>query len=255
LNSGRGRQKYFYVSDDGSELCWCNVNYVSPQRLEYSKDPLKFKTIPAQPDPDQVILLADVETVVFGPRTDGFGAYGWNEKSPFNCFSLVLPEETVDIECPDRNTFMTWFMGLQYLTPLSFQHLSRGMVCWYRAYVISLIKAKEMGMNVQEYWKVLVQQAKTATSVKVKAKVPPSSYLHQRRLSDITSAKKFNAIDSVLQSLSTGSTITLSSMLAAEKSEKPADSKENVRRLLLWRESDASEMEHERPSELEYSII
>jgi hypothetical protein len=231
---------------------------VSSQRLEYIKDPTKFKKVPAQPDPEQVILLADVETVVFGPRTDGFGGYGWNAGIPYNCFSLVLPEETVDIECPDRKTFMTWFMGMQYVTPLSFQHLSRGMVCWYRAYVISMIKAKENGMSVQEYWKMLVEQAKSAKKTLSPAKVPPASYFNQRRLSDITSAKKLNALDNVLQCISTGSSITLSLMLLSEKSEKPnqVHSKENVKRLLLWRESDMSEQEAEnhKPS-IEYSLV
>ncbi len=260
FESGSGRAKYFFVSQDGSELYWCSLSNVSSQRLEYIKDPTKFKKVPDQPHPDKVIILADVETVVFGPRTDAFGGYGWNAGLPYNCFSLILPEETVDIECPDRKSFMNWFLGLQSLTPLSFQHLTRGMVCWYRAYVISMIKAKELGLNVQEYWKMLVDQAKASKTAGLQPKIPPASYLHQRRLSDITSAKKLNAIDNILQSLSTGSSITLSSMLISDKTEKPVQSshsKENVKRLLLWRESDMSEAdehENQKPS-MEFSVI
>jgi hypothetical protein len=151
---GQQRSRFFYVSEDGTELFICKNSGVT-------------KVLGMKPVPERVILLADVEFVTFGPRTEAFGEFDWVEGHPFNCFSLIFGEhDSVDIECPDRESFMLWFLGLQSLCPMSFTNLTRGMLSWYRAYCISLIKARFSGMDLREYWHMMVAQARAEMSSK-----------------------------------------------------------------------------------------
>jgi hypothetical protein len=150
-SKGHASERHFYVSEDGSELCWRRVKFTTKKLVKK----LLFQNIPVKK-----VILADVKQVVLGPRTPGFVKYDWQTGCPWNCFSLVMHDRCVDIECKSREEFMIWFQGLQYLCPLSPKSLSRAQVNWLRMLLKTSQMATEMSVDVQDVWRMLVKESR-----------------------------------------------------------------------------------------------
>lgn len=102
------------------------------------------------------MILADVRGIVFGPRTERFDDYDWLKSQPYNCFSIICDGRTLDIECKTREQFMTWFLGMQALCPLSHKFWNRGQLNWHRALYKTLQIAGNNGVDITTVWNDLV---------------------------------------------------------------------------------------------------
>jgi hypothetical protein len=102
------------------------------------------------------VILADVRGIVFGPRTERFDSYDWLKWQPYNCFSIIMDGRTLDVECKTREQFMTWFLGLQALCPLSHKFWNRGQLNWHRALYKTLQIAGNSGVDITTVWNDLV---------------------------------------------------------------------------------------------------
>jgi|NOAtaT_7_FD_contig_31_651651_length_1296_multi_9_in_0_out_0_1 hypothetical protein len=107
----RAEKRFFRVTPDGSEL-----RYRKPSGRT-----------------EKVLELASVSDIIFGPRTRRFEDYDCIGGKPYNCFSIVYPRGTLDIECSSREELMNWLQGLQLLCPLSHYFLSRAQINFQRA--------------------------------------------------------------------------------------------------------------------------
>eukprot|EP00475_Leptophrys_vorax_P009988 TRINITY_DN1665_c0_g1_i1.p1 TRINITY_DN1665_c0_g1~~TRINITY_DN1665_c0_g1_i1.p1 ORF type:complete len:216 (+),score=38.35 TRINITY_DN1665_c0_g1_i1:182-829(+) len=63
---------------------------------------------------------------------------------------------TLDIECKTREQFMTWFLGLQALCPLSYKFWNRSQLNWHRALYKTLQIAGNSGVDITTVWNDLV---------------------------------------------------------------------------------------------------
>eukprot|EP00475_Leptophrys_vorax_P045618 TRINITY_DN953_c0_g2_i1.p1 TRINITY_DN953_c0_g2~~TRINITY_DN953_c0_g2_i1.p1 ORF type:complete len:312 (+),score=66.98 TRINITY_DN953_c0_g2_i1:68-1003(+) len=138
--SGDRHKRYFYVSDDGTELQW-------------KKHRIGSKV--------SSIELASVRQLIIGPRTERFSKYDWISGRPWLCMSLVTDSRTVDIECKDVEEFDIWFQGLAALVPTSKDTLyTRGRILWQRALIKSIqISVKSKMNSLELVWQELVNSA------------------------------------------------------------------------------------------------
>jgi hypothetical protein len=122
-DGSRSRQ-WFSVSPDGSDLAWNGFGKILAKLLLTKSEQ---------------ISLADVDGLVPGPMTVHFQLNDWSVYNPANCFTIVLRNSLVCVECPDRETFMCWFLGLQSLCPMNSAHyISRAKLNWIRMYWLQL---------------------------------------------------------------------------------------------------------------------
>lgn len=138
---GKSTHRHFRITKDGTELKWSKFNGVP----KISK-----------------IELATVVQIVIGPRTQIFrtAQYDWKTQKPWNCFSLVTRERSLDIECLSRDQYVTWILGLQSLVPLTFRLHSRATIHWHRALFKTVQIAQNTLLPVSEVWHVIVDDAK-----------------------------------------------------------------------------------------------
>lgn len=141
-SDGIPTKRFFFINQDGTELRWTHSSDHS--RVYQSK----------------AILLADVKSIVFGPRTPKFAKFDWINGKPYNCFSIIVENRertlTLDMECETREDFMNFYFGIQALAPLSHKSLSRAQVNWYRSLYKSLQIAKKDKISASEVWRQLV---------------------------------------------------------------------------------------------------
>jgi hypothetical protein len=78
-------------------------------------------------------LVADIQSMSYGPGSERFGRYDFENGKPYLCFSLYLHDRTVDLECEDESQLTMWYMGLQTLAPMSRYNITRGRLLWERA--------------------------------------------------------------------------------------------------------------------------
>lgn len=125
---------FFYVNDVESELRWF-------QSTSGDFDPLA---------PVYKIQLGDIVEIKFGPFLPGFTYYDWEDRHPYNCFSIVIygTKHQLNLECSNRVEFFQWFLGLQHLAPLSHRHISRGRLLWARAIFKLLLRSNLSGSKM-----------------------------------------------------------------------------------------------------------
>jgi len=114
--SGKMVTRFVYLSPDCTELRWKKVFK-------------GYKTIGTTK-----MELATVESLLCGPRTHPFESYDWVNGKPYNCFSLMCMERSVDFVCSDKETFMNWYLGLQFFVPMAHSHLNRAQLNWHRMF-------------------------------------------------------------------------------------------------------------------------
>jgi hypothetical protein len=121
--AGKAAERWFKVSEDGTELCWGKVD-------EKTKVPLKSGLFNRK----KRFPLADVTRIRYGSsNSKRFSKYNLSAKSmPWMAFSIYFPEKTLDLVCRSEKDINTWFQGVQALSPLSTGYLSRGGVIWRR---------------------------------------------------------------------------------------------------------------------------
>jgi len=135
-------KRTFSISKDETELVWKHVGKFTS---------LKVSKIP----------FASVKNVVYGPRTPGFKTFDWKVGKSWLCFSVICEERNVDIECPDLETFETWFFGVQQLALLSHKFLTPRQVNWRRALFKTAQLSLVCEMPLDDVWHELVRLAKS----------------------------------------------------------------------------------------------
>jgi len=156
--NGKSEERFFWVNDDGSELRWAKPS-IKSQKLEADLAAGTIST--AKITSYKKLELGDISFMVFGPRTKRFIGYDWLRAHPEDCFSVILPDgETLDIECPNRQEFMNWYLGIRCLAPLSRKTYDRAQINWHRALYRTMQFAKNNQLDVMEIWHALAAMSK-----------------------------------------------------------------------------------------------
>jgi len=139
--SGRPAQRWFFVSEDGSEVMWVapkKPHEPSPKKKDVEeaiqKEKKRFISLGSE---IRSKWLADVRVMYYGPyhswnfqryvkKMDGASGYPWL------AFSLEFPDRTLDVVCKDEEEVTIWFLGIQSLAPLNRLYLTRGALLWER---------------------------------------------------------------------------------------------------------------------------
>eukprot|EP00456_Euglypha_rotunda_P031284 TRINITY_DN24369_c0_g1_i8.p1 TRINITY_DN24369_c0_g1~~TRINITY_DN24369_c0_g1_i8.p1 ORF type:complete len:183 (-),score=1.70 TRINITY_DN24369_c0_g1_i8:25-498(-) len=96
-------------------------------------------------------ILAEVMRLRYGSRwSRRFLRYNHKQRPPWLCFTIVLPDRTLDILCEDERQVTTWFLGLQSLAPLSPCYLSVGALLWTRARMKVRFQARSERVKEQQ---------------------------------------------------------------------------------------------------------
>jgi hypothetical protein len=156
--NGKSEERFFWVNEDGSELRWAKPS-IKSQKLEADLAAGAIST--AKITSYKKLELGDISFMVFGPRTKRFIGYDWLRAHPEDCFSVILPDgDTLDIECANRQEFMTWYLGIRCLAPLSRKTYDRAQINWHRALYRTMQYAKNNQLDVMEIWHALVSMSK-----------------------------------------------------------------------------------------------
>eukprot|EP00747_Dinoflagellata_sp_TGD_P068335 gnl/TRDRNA2_/TRDRNA2_155668_c1_seq1.p1 gnl/TRDRNA2_/TRDRNA2_155668_c1~~gnl/TRDRNA2_/TRDRNA2_155668_c1_seq1.p1 ORF type:complete len:258 (+),score=31.43 gnl/TRDRNA2_/TRDRNA2_155668_c1_seq1:67-774(+) len=92
-NSKRSR-RYFWVADDGRELCWGR----------------------AKGEDTQKVNLRECIGIIYGPMTTTFQRTGVSLEDPgWSCFSLLFMGRTLDLAVAGDLQVQAWFLGMQNL--------------------------------------------------------------------------------------------------------------------------------------------
>jgi hypothetical protein len=125
-------KRWVQVSEDGTELL-----------MRKQKDKSLFG------NKGNKLLLADVLAIFHGSHTSSrFERYydkrefGLSGKS-WLAFTIKMPDETVELICPNERVMTVWFMGLQALCPLNKRYLNRGAMLWQR----TVMKINAFGLD------------------------------------------------------------------------------------------------------------
>jgi len=97
FSRGKPQAKFFKLTKDRTELKWRSSSAAGV----YSRSEISLEETRID---DDLVEMAAVMQVLVGPRSNVFklAGYSWKKDRPWNCFTLICMDRTIDIECPDR---------------------------------------------------------------------------------------------------------------------------------------------------------
>ena len=144
---GKAERRYFWVSGDGSELCW-------------SKTDSKGNKSSGLFTRKKIISLIDCVRIRYGATTAmRFLRYNNDLHESWLAFTVHMPDKSIDIVCENDRQVTEWYLGLQSLAPLSTSYLSIGSLLIKRARMKIRHLAKMNGLTPIDTFNIIIDNA------------------------------------------------------------------------------------------------
>eukprot|EP00736_Rhodelphis_marinus_P008275 Rmarinus@m.14713 len=123
------------------------------------------------------VAITDIINLTYGMVSDNFRAHGrlLQHHEPFVCFSIWVPQRTLDLLAPDLATLKDWVMGLQSLVlrcgcVLS-NPLTEGGLLWERARMRVRMMARRKQLSTRAYLRRVFSEAVAASDPRIREKL------------------------------------------------------------------------------------
>jgi len=154
--------RFFYISDDASELRWCKlVNtrkdrpptfYIDGQRKKPQRESVLVK--------HRSRLLADgLRLFPDSFHSTNFILYNASASPPWLGLTLLFMDRTIDLVALSDEQAEDWFFGLQDLIPCNSSFKTKSMYRWHRLRLKVRHYAREQGITIQQYCHNLMRDA------------------------------------------------------------------------------------------------